>query len=271
METLLLITGTYRLYNLVKIAKSINKYYDEYINKFNIEWIICVDQTHSIGNINNVIEYLKTTNIKYSISYITTNKDKIYGGDLFNSSLEYYVVNNSVNPWIYILDDDNLLHPSLFNTFNICLNNSFYDNKEIILLTIKWDSTYIREINENTLGIPNKNDFIEGEHMIDPSAIIMKYNIIRKYGMFSNVYLYDFKWLNPLLWKEQKLNNIIYYHYYCGYDKGHVNSYHNGIKDANNIKSYNEDISNLIIDVHFSNMDVTKHSTYIPILSDNIK
>lgn len=271
METLLLITGTYRLYNLVKIAKSINKYYDEYSNKFNILWIISIDQNHAIGNINNVINYLQNTNIKYKIIYINVNNDKTYGGDLFNTVLEDYVINSNVNPWVYILDDDNLLHPSLFNTFNVCLDNSFYDNKEIILLTLKWDDTYIREINEDILGVRDKNNFLQGEHIIDPSAIIMKYSIIKKYGMFSNEYLYDFYWLNPLLQKEQKLNNIIYYHYYSGYDKGYVNAYHNGIRDIDNIKSYNEDINNLIIDVHVSNMDVTKHSAYVPILSNNIK
>ena len=59
METLILMTGTYRLDNLLKIAKSINKYYDEYISKFNIIWLITIDQTHAIGNIENTIEYLK--------------------------------------------------------------------------------------------------------------------------------------------------------------------------------------------------------------------
>lgn len=179
METLILMTGTYRLDNLLKIAKSINKYYDEYISKFNIIWLITIDQTHAIGNIENTIEYLNSTNIHYNISYVNINKDKVYGGDLFNDTLKQYVLENNINPWVYVLDDDNLLHPSLFNTFNICLNNSFYGNKEIILLTLKWDDTYIREINE--------------------------------------------------------------------------------------------DINNLIIDVHVSNMDVTKHSAYVPILSNNIK
>lgn len=271
METLILMTGTYRLDNLLKIAKSINKYYDEYISKFNIIWLITIDQTHAIGNIENTIEYLNSTNIHYNISYVNINKDKVYGGDLFNDTLKQYVLENNINPWVYVLDDDNLLHPSLFNTFNICLNNSFYGNKEIILLTLKWDDTYIREINEDILGVSDNKNFIQGEHMIDPSATILRYNILKKYGMFPPIYLYDFKWLNPFLWKEQKLNNIIFYHYYSGYDKGYVNAYHNGINDIDNIKSYNEDINNLIIDVHVSNMDVTKHSAYVPILSNNIK
>jgi hypothetical protein len=271
METLILMTGTYRLDNLLKIAKSINKYYNEYISKFNIIWLITIDKTHAIGNIENTIEYLNSTNIHYNISYVNINKDKVYGGDLFNDTLKQYVLENNINPWVYVLDDDNLLHPSLFNTFNICLNNSFYGNKEIILLTLKWDDTYIREINEDILGVSDNKNFIQGEHMIDPSATILRYNILKKYGMFPPIYLYDFKWLNPFLWKEQKLNNIIFYHYYSGYDKGYVNAYHNGIRDIDNIKSYNEDINNLIIDVHVSNMDVTKHSAYVPILSNNIK
>ena len=220
METLILMTGTYRLDNLLKIAKSINKYYDEYISKFNIIWLITIDQTHAIGNIENTIEYLNSTNIHYNISYVNINKDKVYGGDLFNDTLKQYVLENNINPWVYVLDDDNLLHPSLFNTFNICLNNSFYGNKEIILLTLKWDDTYIREINEDILGVSDNKNFIQGEHMIDPSATILRYNILKKYGMFPPIYLYDFKWLNPLIWEEQKLNNIIYYHYYSGYDKG---------------------------------------------------
>ena len=64
METLILMTGTYRLDNLLKIAKSINKYYDEYISKFNIIWLITIDQTHAIGNIENTVEvfWLKEPN-----------------------------------------------------------------------------------------------------------------------------------------------------------------------------------------------------------------
>lgn len=272
METLILMTGTYRLYNLLKIAKSINKYYDDYINKFNIVWLIIIDKNHAIGNIDILIQYLSSTNIRYNINYIDINKDKIYGGDLFNNALQQYILKNNINPWVYILDDDNLLHPGLFNTFNVCLNNSFYDNKEIIILTCKFDEGHLREVYKESLGIPDKNDFVEAEHMVDTSAIIMKYSIIKKYGMFSNEYLYDFDWINPLLWEENDLNNIIFYvNYSFDYNAHYVNSYHNAIKDINNIESYDEDINNLIIDVHIQDMDIRKHATYVPILSNNIK
>ena len=108
--------------------------------------------------------------------------------------------------------------------------------------------------------------------MVDTSAIIMKYSIIKKYGMFSNEYLYDFDWINPLLWEENDLNNIIFYvNYSFDYNAHYVNSYHNAIKDINNIESYDEDINNLIIDVHIQDMDIRKHATYVPILSNNIK
>ena len=269
-ETLILITGAYRLNNLVKIAKTINYRYNKFINKFDIRWLICKDQYNSIGNINDVINYLSITNINYKIIESGKSGQSNYGGDLFNNPLIQYIKQENLdNPWIYILDDDNILHPRLFEIFSTCIDNGFFDNKEIITTTNKWHCGHNREIDKNIFLLQNRNHWIQEWFLFDPSSVILKYSIIEKYGFFSNEFLYDFNWLNLNVLSHEYYNIIWFHDYDYSFGRHLVGTYHNGLVDKKEIDKF-KDIDNLNIDIILYDNDV-ELPQMVPILSEESK
>ena len=273
-ETLILITAALRLDNLIHIAKSINKYYNDYTKYFDIYWIICKDQYNGFGSLDNAIKYLNDTNIQYKIYNSGKPSQKNYGGDLFNEPLISFVDEyNLDNPWVYILDDDNIIHPRLFKVFKICCENDFYGNKEIISTINKWHCGHNREISADSIFRPiNKTNFIDEWGLHDPSQVILRYSIIKKYNYYDCNELYDFYWLNiPILFKELENNNIIFYNDYDAHGRHIVSSYHNGLVTKEQINNFlNENISDINIDILLQTDNVELPQN-IPILNDNIK
>lgn len=272
-QILILITAGFRLDNLYSIAKTININYDKYSEYFDIYWLICVDQFNRFGNIDKCINYLKCTNIKYKIVNSGLNQEKNYGGALYNEPLQYLVeteLNNSDNCWVYVLDDDNIVHPYFYDMFKVCLDNNFYDNKEIITTQTKFHVGHIRDINDYTFNTNNVREnkpvkIRTSEYgLFDPSGVILKYNIIKKYGMYSNEYLYDWYWLNPLL--EKEYDNIIWYNYYQNsYGRHIVHTYHNGLITQDMIEPFKDKEDN-VVDVIFYNQNI-EYPISISILS----
>ena len=271
-QTLILMTGSYRLDHLLHIAKTININYDEYFNYFNIYWLICKDQYNEYGNIDKTLDYLNKTNINYNIKNSGKPNQPNYGGDLFNIPLQEFIEENQLdNPWVYILDDDNIIHPNLYKIFKICLDNNFYGNKEIITTINKWDLGHNREINKEIYLLQNTQGLIQEWFLFDPSQVILKYNIIQKYGFYSNELLYDYYWLNfPVIASEIE-NTIWFNEYEYSYGRHVVGTYHNGLVKQEDIEEFLKcDINNLNIDILFSNLNIERPKN-IPILSQDIK
>ena len=271
-ETLILLTAALRFNNLIDIAKSINIKFDEYNNIFNIKWVICLDQYNGYGNYDDCIEYLKTTNIDYKIYKSGKPNQKNYGGALFNEPLQEYVKENNLNnPWIYILDDDNIIHPNLYKIFNICLDNEFYGNKEIITTINKWHCGHNREINKDIHLIPNAINYIQEWFLFDPSQVILRYNIIEKYGFITDNELYDFYWLNmPVIQNEQ--NNTIWFNEYeYSFGRHIVGTYHNGLVHKKDIQHFiDSNIDDLNVDVLLANINIEMPQS-IPVLKKETK
>ena len=103
------------------------------------------------------------------------------GGDLFNIPLSNFIHENNLdNPWIYILDDDNIIHPRLISSFIKCANNNFYGNKEIITFINKWDCGHNREIDDYMITYKSDKEPRLEWFLFDPSQVIIKYSIIQK-------------------------------------------------------------------------------------------
>ena len=72
----------------------------------------------------------------------------MYRQDLFNIPLQEVIVERNLDDtWVYVMDDDNVLHPNLFYTFNKIINN--YNIDEIyggIILTKKSMSGHVHEM-----------------------------------------------------------------------------------------------------------------------------
>ena len=271
-ETLILLTGSMYWDNLIDVAKSINIKFDEYNNIFDIKWIICLDQYNGHGKYDNCIEYLKTTNIDYKIYKSGKPNQKNYGGSLFNEPLQQYVKENNLNnPWVYILDDDNIVHPNLYRIFNICLENDFYGRKEIITTINKWDTGHNREINREIYLIKNSNDLIQEWFLFDPSQVILRYSIIEKYDFILDDLLYDFYWLNMPTIENEQDNTIWFNEYEHSYGRHIIGTYHDGLVKYSNIEELvNSNIDNLNIDILLANLDIECPKN-IPILKSETK
>jgi len=272
MESLILITGAYRLDNLLNIAKNINQYYDKYSNLFNIYWLICKDQYNGFGNIELTIDYLNNTNIKYKIIKTGKPNQPNYGGDLFNEPLKQFVNEYKLdNPWVYILDDDNIIHPNLLKIFQVCLENNFFGNKEIITTINKWHCGHNREINKEIFLLPSPSGWIYEWFLFDPSSVILKYNIIEKYGFVSNEFLYDFNWLNFKVIGNEINNTIWFNEYENSYGRHIVGSYHNCLVKQEDIQKLSDvNIDDLNVDILLSNFDI-EYPQNVPILSSETK
>ena len=266
-ETLILITGLYRFDNLKLIAKFVNKYYKKWSDVFDIHWIIAKDQYNGFGNMDNAVEYLKTTNIQYEIINAGKPNQKNYGGSLFNEPLKLYTEKHQLkDPWIYILDDDNILHPNLFPTLYNCYKNGYYGGRQMIILNIKFDEGHVKLISRALHNAANENRFCDGMGLIDPSALLMRYSLIQKYGGYTTDSSYDFTWLFKLSDIERKANNILYYHddklgLQCAAYHNHLNP----IKDNERIDRFKPfGIDNINIEVN-----LTQISTKNDVETDN--
>lgn len=283
--SLILLTALYRFDNLLLLAKIVKKYVYDYSHFLDIHWLICKDAYNGVGNLDEFFEYIsqpEQQNINWTMYDSGTPAKENYGGALFNIPLQDYVENfkNLNNPWIYILDDDNILHPNIFETLKIFIYEN--RNEEVILLNCRFDEGFVRMFNKDNLNIPGRSGWIEGIHMADPSCVIMKYNIIKKHGFVSDEFYYDFHWLGELINKELSENNIFTAQELVVYlDKFYfaevVNSYHNHLNFIKDDKKINEieekGLNNICIDINF----ISKYTKSIfktanfPILSTKAK
>jgi len=108
---LTIITPSYRVDNLLKIKKSINFDYIE-------EWIIVYDGSKIIEN-PNLFENQENNKIK----------EYIYkGSGISGNPQRNYALTKITNQetLLYYLDDDNILHPHIYNLLNIIDDNKIY-------------------------------------------------------------------------------------------------------------------------------------------------
>lgn len=147
-KTIILLTAAMRLDNLPVIARSILK--QRIACKrygFNLHWCICIDKANAyaknffepnheikIGDYNEdnlpeiqkVIGYrlLDMNGIDGSVFISGEYGQKNYGGDLFNGPLAYLKQHKfqDSNPLVYILDDDNIIHPFLLHTIRLAID-----------------------------------------------------------------------------------------------------------------------------------------------------
>ena len=208
---------------------------------------------------------------------------KNYGGSLYNQPLKNFVESYNINnPFVYIFDDDNLIHPNLFPTLKLFQQINF-DNKEIIVLNCVFQEGYIKPLYERNINVINKHGWIDGMNVVDPSATLLRYSIIKKYGMYVDDPAYDYKWLLPLMSAELENNNILtnldfYRNKVIDSLCGIRNAYHNhlySIKDTTNIDLYKDiNLDDIIIDINISkryDKQPYPKTLDIPILSNENK
>ena len=106
---LTIITPSYRINNLLEIKKSLNFEYIE-------EWIIVYDGNRIATNPYIFKENEKIKEYIYKRSGISGNGQRNYALTKITNE----------NTLLYYLDDDNIIHPDLYNLLNYIDNNTIY-------------------------------------------------------------------------------------------------------------------------------------------------
>ena len=245
-QNLILISGSSRFDNLLYMAKTININYDKYSEYFNIYWLICKDIYNGKGNCDNAIEYLNTTHIKYFIYDTGKPNQKNYGGDLFNEPLKKFITDEIKDKsWIYILDDDNILHPNLYNTFKKCIELENFKDKKGIILTKRSKTSHVHEMMEENICMPI-NFFVYIWFIPDPSQIILKYTFLEENGMYAPKTTYDYDFILPLI--SQNKQYMLYYNDYNGCFSDKICAYHNNLRTLDELNKFNNQ-EELYIDI----------------------
>lgn len=276
-EQLILIIAAYRFNNLISVLRNIDRYYEKYSQKFDIYIVICKDKLNNIGSFDAAYEFLNNSSMNWlalESGHIKRTEQNTgnYGGDIMNEPLkfavdEYFKLNN---PWVYILDDDNIIHHDFFDMFLYVLDMMKVneDYKDILIMNMALQDGLIKEIYPYALVDEHLNSHWSGwSEMADPSQVIIKYDIIKKYGYYGGGFLYDFEWLNKQLLYNEKQNDNIFY--YTNLPNHIVSCYHNGLHDTKELEQYvNSNIEDINIDLHIQNTKLNTDRHLFSVLSD---
>lgn len=155
---LTIITPSYRIDNLLQIKNSINF---DYID----EWIIVYDGSKISSN----FKLFQSSKIK---EYVHKDENSIVGNSQRN-----YALSKVTNPdtLIYYLDDDNIIHPNMYNLLNIIDNTKMY--------------TFNQHRNNNGVEILKGNNI--NINYIDTAMIIIPYKLCKNVRWITNVYYAD--------------------------------------------------------------------------------
>lgn len=201
-EHLLIVTPLIRLQNLITLADSIYEAFKDTENVLPM-WLICHTIDHTKGYDESVLQdafsHLAELGMLWSYFPAYTDGEKIYGGDVMNGGIAYLLDTHygNINPWVYILDDDNLMCPLMGRQFKQMTVTASELGKEAIWMsmnredgfidTIRWYSVYGRGKQNTSLNAPGD------EFLPDPSELILKASLIKKMGYFDGGFTYDQK------------------------------------------------------------------------------
>lgn len=217
-NTIILVTPVLRTDNLIHIAKNIVKRFSTQ-DKYTPFWVICMDQYHadlSVLKIKKLEVYLLENNIPYRVYYQGVEADANYGGTLMNAPLMdiQKICIDGVNPWVYVLDDDNIISRNFFRF----LNEYVSDSDEI------WHMNMLDEYGSHIFS--RKMDFLasrlNGETLdglslavihpcavCDPSQLLIRLNRLIDLGGFGSDRMYDFDFMNKFMRNDKNCKNIL--------------------------------------------------------------
>jgi len=176
-----IITPSIRTENILKIYKSINFHYVD-------EWIIVYDG-NKISENPNIFE-TKNDKIK---EFVYKEEDSTVGNSQRNFALSKVSNDNTI---LYYLDDDNIVHPSLYRLLNIIDNTRFYTFNQVN--RVKGDN-------------PKPG-------LIDTACLLIPYKLSENIKWVKELYHADGIYINKCYKKNREVhiyidNDLCYYNY----------------------------------------------------------
>lgn len=257
INDIILLTACLKIENLFDIAKSIKENMAK--TTLNVIWAISIDAYNSDNDkVQKLIPELDALLEEYGINHVFflsgKPNQKNYGGDMFNKpliELKKTMFKNK-NAFVYILDDDNIIHPFLFDRLNR-ISEFNCDNDRIYVLTCvgeygevceSYKDAFMREV------VNGKHYFVPYQLALDPSQALHTLNFImnweyvdangklKKGKMFPSESTYDVN-LYYFLAKKNR-DCFVCYDEIDGpkYFGIYRNSFHNGLRTKKDIEEY---------------------------------
>lgn len=270
---ILLITAISRCEFIDVLIKHTFKIVGMFEERFNFQWLICVDYGKLKGDDRDKIVkmYYDIANTNIDLLGVDSgNGDNLpcYGGDIYNEGLTHLFrkMSDGYNPWCYILDDDNVINPNMFEyiadaedkgCFDGMWLNYQMDNGKVLNQMIGYDALVM-------LNGANRHSNLLNPYLNnpDPSSILLKLDVYRKnFPMLGGVD-YDFTYIRPIienLADECRLycqcNNMVNF-WECN-----IGAYHNGIARKERYEYDSERMDNVDIVVTVTHRGVDDKQT----------
>jgi hypothetical protein len=197
---LLIITPSSRRDEIIRIAKNIRDSFSE-IDDVNVFWLIAYDEFNSKGNksIDEIFDELHKINISWGFIPSGKSQQKNYGDDILKAPLISIKENcfSEIDPWVYILDDDNLICPLMVSQLRKMLDTANEKHKRVIWMSMNREDGFIDTVRRYSIygkGAFNNYEWsYADEFMPDPSELIIKYSKLEEIDFYGNGYGYDQK------------------------------------------------------------------------------
>ena len=182
---IVVITPCCRVENLQKIHESIDF-------SIVVKWIIVYDGKHIL---NNPQLFMNNNNIE---EYLYRSSESSWGNAQRNYALSILAEKKALhNCFIYYLDDDNIIHPNLYDVFKFVRKNNIYTFDQKRLSTI--DGSY---------GATLKGNIISWKK-IDTAQILLYYPLIRNIKWDESIYQADYYYIKECCVNNYKVHKYI--------------------------------------------------------------
>ena len=239
MIDLIIMTGAMRTNNLNKLLQSI-KYCENKKNELKLDihmkWLICYDQFNSNEPIEPFYDKLSNEDIDWVSYKVGKEGQANFGGDLFNDALTdlLHGCYEGKDPWVYVLDDDNILSIKVLTEIQSLENSENNGKKKIIWMSYLMASGDIQRVTsiEDAFTTFEFNGAWYYRYNPDPSSIIFKGSVFLDFGGWNGGVDYDYTSVRPMC-----QNNIDCLFLSKDYDLWLYQAYHDGLKRSENIDS----------------------------------
>ena len=186
-----------RIDNLLKMCDSIEREFSDRRNA-DVLWTICVDKYNSYGDWDKFARSFRKKRVNVVVYPTGKGGQKNYGGDMLNDAVKHvknYYYGSHLDPWIYVMDDDNIACPLMADQINEIVSTADKKGKKIVWMSMSREDGFIDTI--RSYSIFGKGAFnhqtISDEFMPDPSEILIKYSKLEELGFYDSGYGYDQK------------------------------------------------------------------------------
>lgn len=270
MNKLILVTGSIRVNALKQIRDSIIHSLVPYGIDFT--WLICKDRKvkESDQFYNDFIEESKQLNVNAVWYPGGSDTKKNYGGDIMREPLlklrDDYPLLFESDPWIYVLDDDNIIHPLFGYTFKITSELAENKGRKIIWLNKMRETGFTDDAyRETAITSGIGGTYWVMNTMPDPSQIILRSSLFESNFILLTGGL-DYDYNSYVLICNNHMNEILFQNEWNRYNGNLIHAFHNGRRTVQAIEKCIERLNSCEVSEQHLYMETEDSNEYPQII-----